>query len=121
MKQVYLPRCSSSRCYLLILGLDTACITRTVVQNICSRWQQDTTLDATMTSAEAEITSDDMQKIKSIGWLVFDPSQRLDLLIESNTLIRAFLGKIQVTLIPYHFDAPSFCSSWKVLCSSRCL
>lgn len=40
-----------------------------------------------------DITSDDIHKIKSIGWLVFDPAQRLDLLIESNTLIRAFLGE----------------------------
>lgn len=42
---------------------------------------------------DTDITSDDIHKIKSIGWLVFDPAQRLDLLIESNTLIRAFLGE----------------------------
>ena len=81
------------------LGLDTACITRTVVQNICSRWQQDVTQDITM--VDAEITSDDIHKIKSIGWLVFDPTQRLDLLIESNTLIRAFLGKTRWTVPPH--------------------
>lgn len=83
------------------LGLDTACITRTVVQNICSRWQQeaqDITQDVTMT-LDAETTTEDVHKIKSIGWLVFDQSQRLDLLIESNTLIRAFLGKILTAYI----------------------
>lgn len=55
-------------------------------------------------TSDAEITSGDFHKIKSIGWLVFDPSQRLDLLIESNTLIRAFLGKILSAPFPYHFD-----------------
>ena len=79
-----------------VSGLDTACITRTVVQNICSRWQQDVTQDVTMI-LDSEITSEDIHKIKSIGWLVFDEAQRLDLIAESNTLIRAFLGKISTT------------------------
>lgn len=79
--------------YFVVSGLDTACITRTVVQKICSRWEQDITQDVTMTSV-TDITSEDLQKIKSIGWLVFDETQRLDLLIESNTLIRAFLGRV---------------------------
>ena len=48
---------------------------------------------------DAETTTEDGHKINSIGWLVFDQSQRLDLLIESNTLIRAFLGKISTTYI----------------------
>ena len=63
-----------------------------MVQNICSRWHQDITQDVTMI-LDSEITSEDIHKVKSIGWLVFDEAQRLDLLAESNTLIRAFLGK----------------------------
>ena len=86
-------RFSSVTVYLfLFLGLDTASITRNVVHNICSQWDQDYTHDALL-SSDTDITSDDVKKIKSIEWLVFDQAQRLDVLVESNTLIRAFLGE----------------------------
>lgn len=34
----------------------------------------------------------DQQKIDAIDWLVFDPSQRAEALIQSNTIMRHFLG-----------------------------
>ena len=76
----------------LFLGLDTASITRSFVHNICSQCDQDYT-DDVLLSSDTDITSDDFKKIKSIEWLVFDRAQRLDVLVESNTLIRAFLGE----------------------------
>ncbi|XP_065883036.1 nuclear pore complex protein Nup107-like isoform X2 [Dysidea avara] len=73
-------------------GLDTASITRNVVHNICSQWDQDHTHDVLLSSG-TDVTSDDLKKIKSIEWLVFDKTQRLDVLVESNMLIRAFLAR----------------------------
>jgi len=74
------------------LGLDTASITRNVVHNICSQWDQDHTHDVLL-SSDTDVTTDDLKKIKSIEWLVFDQAQRLDVLVESNMLIRGFLGE----------------------------
>jgi nuclear pore complex protein Nup107 len=38
------------------------------------------------------ISSDDEFKIKAIEWLCFDPSQRLDAIIQANGLLREFIG-----------------------------
>lgn len=37
------------------------------------------------------ITVEDKTKIKSIEWLCFDPSQRLEALIQSNLVLRNFI------------------------------
>ena len=79
----------------LPLGLDTASITRNVVHSICSQWDQEYTCDIPL-NADTDFTSDDLKKVKSIEWLVFDQAQRLDVLVESNTLIRQFLGQSHI-------------------------
>ncbi len=37
----------------------------------------------------------DQEKIDGIDWLVFDPAHRLEAIIQSNALVRGFLGKLE--------------------------
>ena len=43
-------------------------------------------------SLDAPMTPDDRRKIEAIEWLVFDPCQRAEALIQSNAVVRHFLG-----------------------------
>ena len=70
-------------------GLDIACITKTVVENIRGKddfkVQEDTAL-------EAATSEEDLKKIEAIEWLIFDPSQRADAIKQSNAIMRCFLA-----------------------------
>lgn len=56
-------------------------------------WIRIECLQLQLTQTLGSTTDLDQQKIDAIDWLVFDPSQRAEALIQSNTIMRHFLGK----------------------------
>jgi nuclear pore complex protein Nup107 len=86
-------------------GLDVASITKKVVRYVRSEdflleggtsmiaaAPLDVAPDVKATN-ERRVTDQDAQKISAIDWLVFDPSQRAEALIQGNALIRDFLSQ----------------------------
>ena len=66
------------------VGLDINSITKQVVERICERNPDEN-------PAENGITVGDAKKIDSIGWLILEPSQHIDAVIQANNIIRVFL------------------------------
>lgn len=75
--------------------LDVQLITKTVVENICSR-QPTTSLDVRTHSNDPQLTIDttkfDLEKIESLDWLIFDESQRAEATKQANSLLRKFIA-----------------------------
>ncbi|XP_062520913.1 nuclear pore complex protein Nup107-like [Corticium candelabrum] len=74
-------------------GLNVQDITRVVMENIRNIEQEDFTLTATYVAPlETDISEVDKKKVAAIDWLMFEPSQRYDALMQSNAIIRGFLA-----------------------------
>ncbi|XP_035222943.1 nuclear pore complex protein Nup107-like isoform X2 [Stegodyphus dumicola] len=69
-------------------GLDVPEITKTVVRNIREK-ESDRT--ETFTDLSVLTTAEDLQKINSIDWLIFDPTQRAEAVKQANALMRIFI------------------------------
>ena len=100
-------------------GLDVKLITKTVVVNIRESNPDEMEM-------ENIVTDSDKKKIEAIEWLIFEPLQRIDALIQANAMVRAFLasrkldsakevsGKIpkdSIDVIHYHWEKTSSNSS----------
>ncbi|XP_055506801.1 nuclear pore complex protein Nup107 [Leucoraja erinacea] len=73
-------------------GLDAAAVTKSVVENIRKRDAKDFTHHDLSPSLDTATTKEDQMKINVIEWLMFDPSQRAEALIQSNAIMRKFLA-----------------------------
>lgn len=87
------------RCLMLAreAGLDVPLITRTLVEQV--RLADDDFAAPEEASARLrspEVTPEDLQKVASLDWLLFDPSTRGEALKQANALMRGFvcLGKV---------------------------
>ncbi|KAL6070967.1 Nuclear pore complex protein [Balamuthia mandrillaris] len=73
-------------------GLNTNQITKRVVHIIqTSSLEEEEKEEISSASAANQITAEDENKIRAIEWLTFDPQQRAEALIQSNSLARKFL------------------------------
>eukprot|EP00050_Salpingoeca_kvevrii_P011245 m.13888 g.13888 ORF g.13888 m.13888 type:complete len:930 (+) comp3329_c0_seq2:3-2792(+) len=77
-------------------GLNVAEITKRVVESIRATDDAPEAAEGQATaSSQAEggnqLSESDRQKIEAIDWLVFDPAQRAEALIQSNAVMRSFL------------------------------
>jgi nuclear pore complex protein Nup107 len=77
-------------------GLDLCGATRRTVQRQfekCGIQNIGVTTSTTIAEMEDELSPRDVQLIRSLEWILFDPSYYRDALLFSNILIRHFLGK----------------------------
>jgi len=72
-------------------GLDVLASTRLVVDNVRCSMPQDFNTDTDFTS-QAATTPDDLVKVETLEWLLFNPIQRNVLLRQANAMMRIFLG-----------------------------
>ncbi|XP_078455539.1 nuclear pore complex protein Nup107 isoform X1 [Lampetra fluviatilis] len=73
-------------------GLDVAAVTKTIVENVRGQDSGDFAHHDCTALLDATTTPEDKKKIDAIEWLVFDPSQRIEALRQSNAIIRTFLA-----------------------------
>ena len=66
------------------VGLDVHAITKQVVEKICERNPDEL-------QVESGITAGDAKKIDSINWLILEPNQHIEAIMQANTIIRGFL------------------------------
>ena len=66
------------------VGLDVHAITKQVVEKICERNPDEI-------EAESGISASDAKKIDSISWLILEPNQHIEAVIQTNSIIRGFL------------------------------
>lgn len=74
-------------------GLDVPLITKTVVENVRKKQLALNELPDKDSKLQPTLTPEDEQKINSLNWLMFDPLQRTEALIQANALMRYFLRK----------------------------
>eukprot|EP00163_Fabomonas_tropica_P016504 TRINITY_DN2958_c0_g2_i6.p1 TRINITY_DN2958_c0_g2~~TRINITY_DN2958_c0_g2_i6.p1 ORF type:complete len:505 (+),score=123.46 TRINITY_DN2958_c0_g2_i6:1072-2586(+) len=79
-------------------GLEVTSITKAVVSNIRGSAQNDVSKDTLVTN---QVTEADLNKIRALEWLCFDPTQRAEALKQSNELIIEFIasGKVDAAAI----------------------
>ncbi|XP_072123649.1 nuclear pore complex protein Nup107 isoform X1 [Mobula birostris] len=73
-------------------GLDVAAVTKSVVESIRKKDAKDFTHHDQSPSLDTATTKEDRLKINVIEWLMFDPAQRAEALIQSNAIMRKFLA-----------------------------
>lgn len=71
--------------------LDVPAITKTVVENIRKKNNEDLQGQSRFTINTA-ISKEDLEKIEAIDWLVFDQSQRAEAIRQANAVMRGFLA-----------------------------
>lgn len=65
-------------------GLDVQAITKQVVENIRER-------NPDQLQSEGGISASDAKKIESINWLILEPNQHIEAVLQANAIIRGFL------------------------------
>jgi len=90
----------SERSHLLSLaqqvGLDVNAIAKQVVLTLCS---QEDVQHVGDTSLQIATTGEDERRIRSLKWLLIDPSMRSELLAQANTLMRGYLLRRQIEAV----------------------
>ncbi len=74
------------------VGLDTHAIARKAATRSSSSDQSSVSLAST--PLQLDLTQDDHQKIQAVNWLSLSPDWRIDLLLQTNLLVRSFMGSI---------------------------
>lgn len=83
--------------------LDVPAITKTVVENIRKKNNEDLQSQSKFT-VNMPICKEDLQKIEAIDWLVFDQSQRSEAIRQANAVMRGFLATNKTTAARQVFE-----------------
>nr|SVE84105.1 EOG090X01MR [Daphnia pulex] len=84
------------------VGLDVNAIAKQVVIKLCD--QGGMVQHVTDASLQVATTAEDERRIRSLSWLLMDPSMRSQLLIQANTLMRGYLLRRQIEAVKLTFQ-----------------
>ena len=87
------------------VGLDVKAIAKRVVRTLCQQQRSEEVECAKDVSLQVTTRAEDEHRIRSLGWLLIDPSMRSDLLVEANYLMRGFLLRRQIEAVKATFNA----------------
>nr|SVE72157.1 EOG090X01MR [Daphnia similis] len=83
------------------VGLDVNAIAKQVVITLCN--QGDNIQHTSDASLQVATSAEDERRIRSLSWLLMDPSMRSQLLIQANTLMRGYLLRRQIEAVKLTF------------------
>nr|SVE94086.1 EOG090X01MR [Simocephalus serrulatus] len=84
------------------VGLDVNAIAKQVVLSLCD--QGDKIQHVSDASLQIATSPEDERRIRSLSWLLMDPSMRSQLLIQANTLMRGYLLRRQIDAVKLTFQ-----------------
>jgi Nuclear pore protein 84 / 107 len=80
-------------------GLDIHAITKRIT-SLAVHAPDGTALPTSSSSSlDQKVSAEDEQKIQAVEWLCFDPAQRVDALLQSNSLARVLLADAKVEAV----------------------